>query len=335
MVALVVDDEDEDELELDILLLFDVLDDVVEDLEELVVCVEEVLPIFVEVEDINDFWDEVLNLLLDETKSAENIAVTDFELILIEVDDIFNVWDEELNLLFDETRVGEDIAVLDFELILVEALVAVWYEELDLVLGEIRAAEDTEVTDELILVEVEDIIDIWDEELSLLLDELGAVEGFTDVDVLKAMKLKLLLDDLVAVEELTDLDLVEVADNTEVEIEDFVNFWEEELDWVLEEIGGDEDMEVTDIEIVAAADNEKDERIQSASCRLNRLKDIILNDKLDLLVVQLLTSSWAVKEKRDTLKCRAVVRAWGKYVYGMRYCRYSISFSCMSEFNKV
>jgi hypothetical protein len=33
----------------------------------------------------------VLNLLLDETKSAENIAVTDFELILIEVDDIFNV----------------------------------------------------------------------------------------------------------------------------------------------------------------------------------------------------------------------------------------------------
>ena len=55
MVALVVDDEDEDELELDILLLFDVLDDVVEDLEELVVCVEEVLPIFVEVEDINDF----------------------------------------------------------------------------------------------------------------------------------------------------------------------------------------------------------------------------------------------------------------------------------------
>ena len=60
--------------------------------------------------------------------------------------------------------------------------------------------------------------------MSLLLDELGAVEGFTDVDVLKAMKLKLLLDDLVAVEELTDLDLVEVADNTEVEIEDFVNF---------------------------------------------------------------------------------------------------------------
>jgi len=55
MVALVVDDEDEDELELDSLLLFDVLDDVVEDLEELVVCVEEVLPIFVEVEDINDF----------------------------------------------------------------------------------------------------------------------------------------------------------------------------------------------------------------------------------------------------------------------------------------
>jgi hypothetical protein len=92
------------------------------------------------------------------------------------------------------------------------------------VLGEIRAAEDTEVTDELILVEVEDIIDIRDEELSLMLDELGAVEGFIDVDVLKAMKLKLLLDDLVAVEELTDVDLVEVADNTEVEMEDFVNF---------------------------------------------------------------------------------------------------------------
>jgi hypothetical protein len=55
MVALVVDDEDEDELGLGILLLFNVLDDVVEDLEELVVCVEEVLPIFVEVEDINDF----------------------------------------------------------------------------------------------------------------------------------------------------------------------------------------------------------------------------------------------------------------------------------------
>jgi hypothetical protein len=68
-------------------------------------------------------------------------------------------------------------------------------------------------------------------------------------------------------------------------------------------------MEVTDVEIVAAADNEKDEIIQSAICRLSRLKDIILNNKLDLLVAQLLTSSRAVKEKRDTLKCKAVVRA--------------------------
>jgi hypothetical protein len=54
-----------------------------------------------------------------------------------------------------------------------------------------------------------------------------------------------------------------------------------------------------------------------------------------LLVAQLLTSSRAVKEKRDTLKCKAVVRAWGKYVYGMRYRGYSICVSYLSEFNKV